>query len=255
MPEGNNTVPESGTQGQNTPGAANGASLSFDDILADRGYQSEFDKRVAKAIETAKTKWQASADADKSKAVNDAVAGLSARLIRAEITAELVKAKARDADVVLPLIDTAKLKQTDTGLEGLAEQIKAIKESKAYAVILTVLLAFSLIACESKVPDSGTNTTPSATRQEDRRDSASPDLSETEPPAGAKVLVAYFSRTGENYGVGVIDKGNTEIIAEMIAAKTGGDLFRIESVNAYPSGYDTAPRWQGKRKMRMPARS
>lgn len=132
MPEGNNTVPESGTQEQKAPGAANGASLSFDDILADRGYQSEFDKRVAKAIETAKTKWQASADADKSKAVNDAVAGLSARLTRAEITAELVKAKARDADVVLPLIDTAKLKQTDTGLEGLAEQIKAIKESKAY---------------------------------------------------------------------------------------------------------------------------
>ena len=109
---------------------------------------------------------------------------------------------------------------------------------KTFSLILTVLLAFSLIACENKVPDSGTNTTPPATRPEDKQDSASSDLPETEPPADDKVLVAYFSRTGENYGVGVIEKGNTEIIAEMIAAKTGGNLFRIESVNAYPSAYD-----------------
>lgn len=54
---------------------------------------------------------------------------------------------------------------------------------------------------------------------------------------GGKVLVAYFSRTGENYGVGVIENGNTEIVAEMIAAGTGADLFHIETVNAYPSGY------------------
>ena len=109
---------------------------------------------------------------------------------------------------------------------------------RTFALIFTVLLAFSLIACDGNVPDSGTNATPSETSQGDKQASASSDLSETEPPAGAKVLVAYFSRTGENYGVGVIEKGNTEIIAEMIAAKTGGDLFRMESVNAYPSGYD-----------------
>ena len=109
---------------------------------------------------------------------------------------------------------------------------------KIVALILAVLLALSLIACENKVPDSGTDTTPSATKQDGTQGAASSDLSETEPPVGTKVLVAYFSRTGENYGVGVIEKGNTEIIAEMIAAKTGGDLFRIESVNAYPSAYD-----------------
>ena len=109
---------------------------------------------------------------------------------------------------------------------------------KIVALILTVFLALSLIACGSAVPGSETDTTPTTTRPEDKQDSASSDLPETETPAGAKVLVSYFSRTGENYGVGVIEKGNTEIIAEMIAAKTGGDLFRIESVNAYPSGYD-----------------
>lgn len=40
-----------------------------------------------------------------------------------------------------------------------------------------------------------------------------------------KILVAYFSRTGENYGVGNIEKGNTHIIADMIVEQTGGDTF------------------------------
>lgn len=52
-----------------------------------------------------------------------------------------------------------------------------------------------------------------------------------------KVLVAFFSRTGENYGVGHIDKGNTHIVAEMIARETGGRLFRIEPTKAYPDEY------------------
>ena len=31
-----------------------------------------------------------------------------------------------------------------------------------------------------------------------------------------KTLIIYFSRADENYGVGYIDKGNTEVIAEYI---------------------------------------
>lgn len=31
---------------------------TFDDMLKDKDIQSEFDKRVSKALETAKTKWQ-----------------------------------------------------------------------------------------------------------------------------------------------------------------------------------------------------
>lgn len=59
---------------------------------------------------------------------------------------------------------------------------------------------------------------------------------ETEPKA--KVLVAYFSRADENYGVGYIEKGNTAIIAEMIAEETGGELFHIERETPYPAVYD-----------------
>ncbi len=52
-----------------------------------------------------------------------------------------------------------------------------------------------------------------------------------------KVLVAFFSRADENYNVGYIEKGNTQIIAEMIGEKTGGDLFHIETVTPYPADY------------------
>lgn len=52
-----------------------------------------------------------------------------------------------------------------------------------------------------------------------------------------KTLVAFFSRTGENYAVGNIEKGNTHIVAEMIAGKTGADIFQIETVKPYPDEY------------------
>lgn len=53
-----------------------------------------------------------------------------------------------------------------------------------------------------------------------------------------KVLAAFFSRTGENYAVGHIEKGNTHIVAEMIAEETGGTLFQIEPVMPCPNDYD-----------------
>ena len=53
-----------------------------------------------------------------------------------------------------------------------------------------------------------------------------------------KKLVVYFSRTGENYNVGVIEKGNTHIIADMIADATGADRFEIEPVTRYPRNYN-----------------
>lgn len=60
---------------------------------------------------------------------------------------------------------------------------------------------------------------------------------ETNEKKGGKVLVAFFSHTGENYGVGNITKGNTHIVAEMIAEKTGGELFEIVPVKDYPTEY------------------
>ncbi|MBQ8110497.1 MAG: flavodoxin [Clostridia bacterium] len=51
-------------------------------------------------------------------------------------------------------------------------------------------------------------------------------------------LVAYFSHAGENYNVGVVDKGNTAKLAEAIAGQTGAELFEIVPVVDYPQSYD-----------------
>lgn len=54
-----------------------------------------------------------------------------------------------------------------------------------------------------------------------------------------KSLVIYFSRADENYAVGYIDKGNTEVIAEYIKDFTGADLFKVEGVKGYSADYNT----------------
>lgn len=60
-------------------------------------------------------------------------------------------------------------------------------------------------------------------------------VSSAESSASARrILVAYFSQAGEQYNVGVVEKGNTQIVAEMIAEETGADLFHIERKESYP---------------------
>lgn len=65
-----------------------------------------------------------------------------------------------------------------------------------------------------------------------------------------RILVAYLSRAGENYNVGearegsasaayagYIEKGNTAMMAALIAELAGGDLFEITTVTPYPEDY------------------
>ena len=61
--------------------------------------------------------------------------------------------------------------------------------------------------------------------------------SEGTTPENKKVLVAFFSKTGENYGVGNIKIGNTHKVAQEIARQTNGTLFEIKPVKEYPDGY------------------
>ncbi len=56
------------------------------------------------------------------------------------------------------------------------------------------------------------------------------------------VLIAYYSRAGENYFGGAyrsIAVGNTEKAAEMLAEITGGKLFKIEQIEPYSENYQT----------------
>ena len=54
-----------------------------------------------------------------------------------------------------------------------------------------------------------------------------------------KSLIIYFSRADENYGVGYIDKGNTEIVAEFVRDLTNSDMFKAEPVIPYAKDYQT----------------
>lgn len=68
----------------------------------------------------------------------------------------------------------------------------------------------------------------------------------------SKVLVVYFSHTGENYAVGDISEGNTAIIAKMIADETGADIFEVKPVKPYRKPIPHAPRLPRRRNMRTP---
>ncbi len=54
-----------------------------------------------------------------------------------------------------------------------------------------------------------------------------------------KSLVIYFSRADENYAVGYIDKGNTEIVAEYVQELTDADMFKVEPAVPYAKDYKT----------------
>ena len=117
--------------------------------------------------------------------------------------------------------------------------------------ILGLLLAGTIIlalaACEktdssetisenkNSVSDSTKVQTDSSNSADDAEADHTAQAEQTE--GGSNMLVAYFSLAGEQYGVGVIEEGNTSIIAHMIAEQTGADLFEIEAVTPYPTSH------------------
>ena len=85
------------------------------------------------------------------------------------------------------------------------------------------------------------------------QDASTTNQTETAAMSTNKTLVVYYSRTGENYAVGNIAEGNTAIVAKMIAARTGADLFEIKTVKAYAADYDTCIE-EAKKELRDDAR-
>lgn len=101
--------------------------------------------------------------------------------------------------------------------------------------ILTLLLSVGLLlglsACTGKATNGPTPSNPSAP-------AGSNSSTETKQPENStKVLVAYFSRAGENPEVGKVKTGNTRRMAEMIAAQSGGELLEIKPAAPYPESY------------------
>lgn len=120
---------------------------------------------------------------------------------------------------------------------------------KVLSILMILCMMCALAACGTATPQNE-NSTPESTAPTESSDTAADEPSvpvivsdeDSEDNASeleeSKILIAYFSRADENYGVGVIEKGNTEIIAEMIAEETGGELFHIERDTPYPAEYE-----------------
>ena len=119
---------------------------------------------------------------------------------------------------------------------------------KPVALLLALLTLFSLCACGGTNAPTATPTAKPASPTVAPTQPASGNTKDADGPAtgevptdasssGTNILVVYFSRTGEQYTVGTIDKGNTAIVAEMIAEKTGADLYEILPETDYPYTY------------------
>lgn len=96
---------------------------------------------------------------------------------------------------------------------------------RIFVLILAVTMMLTLAACG--------NSAPAESASENETQTSNSTNVQTE--GNSHMLVAYFSLAGEQYGVGVIEEGNTSIIAHMIAEQTGADLFEIEAVTPYPT--------------------
>ena len=124
---------------------------------------------------------------------------------------------------------------------------------KFITLTMALCLIMVLMGCGNTAESNSDQTaTPTETQEsqvtESTEDKSREDATgETTETVGAQVsesennngiLVVYFSRTGEQYTVGVIDKGNTAIVAEMIADATGADMFEVlPQEDYYPYTY------------------
>ena len=103
--------------------------------------------------------------------------------------------------------------------------------------ILAVML-LGLTACGTASTDTGSSDIRSNDTEVMSKsvDTATEEV-KTLDNADSKSLVVYFSRSGENWNVGTVEKGSTQLVAEYIADKTGAEIYRIEPVTPYPDSY------------------
>ena len=118
-----------------------------------------------------------------------------------------------------------------------------MKKTLTIALALAMLLA--LCACGAESPAAPQASAAQKTGTAGAQAPAAPaESAETTPSqtadseSGSRVLVVYFSRTGENYTVGTIGTGNTAIVGDLIAESVGADAFEIIPVTPYPDSYD-----------------
>ena len=112
----------------------------------------------------------------------------------------------------------------------------------AVVVILVAIIGVIYLVNNDSLNREGSNNTSKAlgttitTTEENKEENTNTNPS-TEK--SNKILIAYFSRADENYNVGIVEVGNTEIMAGFIKDYFGdkADTFKIDPVKAYPTNY------------------
>lgn len=106
-----------------------------------------------------------------------------------------------------------------------------MKRFKFITIFLSCVLYLALAI-------TGCNNNPQVSDENIDRNTVTNDNSDFYPNNDKNILIAFFSRADENYGVGNVEKGNTQILAEMIAGQTQGTLFHIQRNTPYPAVYN-----------------
>jgi flavodoxin len=113
--------------------------------------------------------------------------------------------------------------------------VNKLEMPRRRALLRGVLLGGATLMTGAQITGCSTST-PSG---EAARESTERPASTTVP--GRRILLAYFSRPGENYSYGGrtdLKTGNTEVLARMISGRIDCDVHRIEAVDPYPDDYD-----------------
>ena len=127
------------------------------------------------------------------------------------------------------------------------------RKMRILSLVLTALMVTGLGGCgstdnsiDNTAPQNDTITNDQGTETDTSEVSIAVETPQTEEETveqepgseNSDILVVYSSRAGEQYTVGVIDKGNTAIVAEMISEETGADMFEvIPKDDHYPMTY------------------
>ena len=99
---------------------------------------------------------------------------------------------------------------------------------KIVMIWMTLCLSVVTLACGGSDPE--VDGTTGATEQPDDNGSGS-------AASGKRSLVIYFSRAGENWQVGNVERGNTAIMVDYIKELANVDVFEIVPEKPYPTDY------------------
>jgi Flavodoxins len=117
---------------------------------------------------------------------------------------------------------------------------------KPTAILISLIMIFSLAACSSKKISSSNNTQKTSLNSTTKSESST-DSDRKSTTKGSNILIVYFTIPEDvnTAGVDAIASasivvkdgkalGNTQYMAQVIQQTAGGDLFSIETVQKYP---------------------